>query len=374
MGKRTRLTEREEAFVRAQRVARLATADAEGHPTAVPVCYAYDGAQFYSPLDEKPKRIAARHLRRVRNIEARHEATLLIDRYDDDWSRLGYVLVEGRAEVIEPGAPEHARAVELLRVRYVQYRAMNLEEMPVIALSPERVVSWGPALDAPDESQEANASQNDQERQNIWLQPGRGVNFLPLARGRRSVRAFQQRPVPRRALEMMLAAAQWAPSPHGRQPWRFAVLTRNEPKHLLADAMGEEWKRTLAMDGQPEEIIQLRLEKSHERIRTAPAIVLVCLYLEDLDQYPDPDRQHAEEIMAIQSLGAAIQNLLLSAYALGLDCGWMCAPLFCPDTVRAALELDSSLIPHALITVGYAAREPKRRPRRPLDELIVRFD
>ncbi len=141
MGKRTRLTEREEAFVRAQRVARLATADAEGHPTAVPVCYAYDGAQFYSPLDEKPKRIAARHLRRVRNIEARHEATLLIDRYDDDWSRLGYVLVEGRAEVIEPGAPEHARAVELLRVRYVQYRAMNLEEMPVIALSPERVVS-----------------------------------------------------------------------------------------------------------------------------------------------------------------------------------------------------------------------------------------
>jgi coenzyme F420-0:L-glutamate ligase/coenzyme F420-1:gamma-L-glutamate ligase len=78
--------------------------------------------------------------------------------------------------------------------------------------------------------------------------------------------------------------------------------------------------------------------------------------------------------MAIQSLGAAIQNLLLAAYALGLDTGWMCAPLFSPDSVRAALDLAPSLIPHALIPVGYAARDPKRRPRRPLDEVVVRWE
>jgi coenzyme F420-0:L-glutamate ligase / coenzyme F420-1:gamma-L-glutamate ligase len=66
--------------------------------------------------------------------------------------------------------------------------------------------------------------------------------------------------------------------------------------------------------------------------------------------------------------------MLLAAYTLGLDTGWMCAPLFCPDTVRVALDLDATLIPHALITVGYLAQEPKRRPHRPVDELVVRFD
>jgi F420 biosynthesis protein FbiB-like protein len=200
------------------------------------------------------------------------------------------------------------------------------------------------------------------------------VDFLPLVRGRRSVRVYQDRLVPRAALEALLEAARWAPSPHGRQPWRFVVLTRAEPKARLAEAMGDEWQRTLAMDGQPSEVIQLRLEKSRQRIREAPALMLACLYLEELDRYPDADRQHAEEVMAIQSLGAALQNLLLSAFAIGLDCGWMCAPLFCPDTVRAALDLPAALTPHALITVGYAAQEPKRRPHRPWSELVVRFD
>src|SRR5262249_22100975 len=187
-------------------------------------------------------------------------------------------------------------------------------------------------------------------------------------------RVYQDRPVPRAALELLLETARWAPSPHGRQPWRFAVLTRAEPKARLAEAMGDEWQRTLEMDGQPLEVIQLRLEKSRERIRHAPALVLACLYLEELDRYPDADRQRAEEVMAIQSLGASLQNLLLAAYATGLDCGWMCAPLFCPDTVRSALDLDSALVPHALITIGYALQEPKRRPHRPWSDLVVRFD
>jgi nitroreductase len=78
--------------------------------------------------------------------------------------------------------------------------------------------------------------------------------------------------------------------------------------------------------------------------------------------------------MAVQSLGCTVQNMLLMAYSLGLDCGWMCAPLFCPDDVRTALSLDETLIPHALITVGYAAREPVRRPHRMAEELIVLYD
>ena len=141
---RTTLTESEIAFVQAQKVARLATADAEGHPHLVPVCYAFDGTRFYTPLDEKPKRVNESKLRRVRNIVTRHEASLLIDRYDDvDWSRLGYVLVHGRAELMGPEDESHAQALRLLRERYVQYRSMALETRTVIAITPDSVVSWG---------------------------------------------------------------------------------------------------------------------------------------------------------------------------------------------------------------------------------------
>jgi coenzyme F420-0:L-glutamate ligase/coenzyme F420-1:gamma-L-glutamate ligase len=200
------------------------------------------------------------------------------------------------------------------------------------------------------------------------------ITLMDLVRGRRSVRKFQDQPVPREYLEQMIEAAGWAPSPHGRQPWRFVVLTRQEPKEQLADAMGATWRQNLEMDGQNEQIVSIRLEKSRQRIRSAPAIIIPCLYLEDLDRYPDEKRQGDETIMAIQSLGASIQNMLLRAYDLGLDTGWMCAPLFCPEVVVETLALDTRLIPHALITVGYAAADPQRRARLPIGTLIVRFD
>ncbi len=188
------------------------------------------------------------------------------------------------------------------------------------------------------------------------------------------MRKFQTRPVSQELIEQVLEAARWAPSPHGRQPWRFVVLTRQELKLQLADRMGETWQQNLQMDGQDAEIVQIRLEKSRQRILNAPVIIIPCLYLEDLDHYPDEHRQADEKTMAIQSIGAAIQNMLLMAYDLGLDAGWMCAPLFCPEVVCEALGLDTSLIPQALITIGYAAADPRRRERLPLSSLIVRFD
>ncbi len=204
--------------------------------------------------------------------------------------------------------------------------------------------------------------------------PARSANLAELLRGRRSVRKYQDRPVSRELIEQMLEAARWAPSPHGRQPWRFVVLTRQEPKIRLAEYMGQTWRHNLEMDGQDTEIVNIRLEKSRQRIHDAPAIIIPCLYLEEMDRYPDEKRQADETIMAIQSLGAAVQNMLLMAYDLGLDTCWMCAPLFCPEVVCEALELDKRLIPHALITVGYAAADPKRRERLPLSTLLVRFD
>lgn len=195
-----------------------------------------------------------------------------------------------------------------------------------------------------------------------------------IIQGRRSVRRYLDRAVPHALLYAMLEAARWAPSPHGRQPWRFAVLTRIEPKQRLAEAMASTWREHLARDGQAAEIVESRLRTSHHRIVHAPAIIIPCLYLADLDVYPDAERAAAEATMAIQSLGCAVQNMLLVAYQRGLDAGWMCAPLFCPAIVVAALDLDRALTPHALITVGYAAADPMRRARLPLEHLIVHFD
>ena len=204
--------------------------------------------------------------------------------------------------------------------------------------------------------------------------PTRTNNLATLLQGRRSVRKYNERPVAREDIERILEAARWAPSPHGRQPWRFVVITRPETKTTLAEAMGTTWRRNLEMDRQEADIVNIRLDKSWQRIQNAPVIILPCLYLEDLDRYPDEKRQADETIMAIQSLGAAIQNMLLMAYDLGLDAGWMCAPLFCPEVVCNALDLDTRLIPHAMITLGYAAADPKRRDRLPLSTLVIRFE
>lgn len=200
------------------------------------------------------------------------------------------------------------------------------------------------------------------------------MNFMEIIRGRRSVRAFRPEPLSRAQLELLLEAAGWAPSPHGRQPWRFVVLTTPEPKARLAAAMGAAWRHQLALDGQDEASITRRFARSHERITSAPVVIVPCLYLEELDRYPDAERQAAETTMAIQSLGCAIQNMLLSAYAQGFAGGWMCAPLFCQAAVRSALSLDATLQPHALIPLGYAARDPQRRPRKPLAELVVHWE
>src|SRR5579859_3569553 len=120
------------------------------------------------------------------------------------------------------------------------------------------------------------------------------TDLAAIISGRRSVRAFLPRPVAHDLIMQALAAASWAPSPHGRQPWRFVVLTKTESKTRLSLAMGDEWRRQLAFDGQSPEIIELRRRKSAARIEQAPVLIIPCLYLADLDQYPDPDRMAAE--------------------------------------------------------------------------------
>ena len=347
------LSPEQTAFLVRLRVARLATADAGGRPHAVPVCFACGTGAIYIALDEKPKDVPPDRLKRVRNIQENPSVTLVADHYEEDWSLLAFVMVRGRAEMLYPGAEEHGAAVRLLRGKYHQYEEMKIEENPVIAVRPENAASWG-ALEEP---------------------PSTEPPAFDAIRGRRSVRRYLPKPVPDEAVGRVLEAARWAPSPHGRQPWRFAVIHRDETKRRLADAMGQEWRSNLEMDGQEPGIVERRLEGSRRRLLDAPVLVLLCLSLEDLDAYPDPGRQAIETTMAVQSLGSAAQNALLAAYGQGLDAGWMCAPLFCPEKVVEALGLDPKLVPHALLTLGYAEGDPpKRRGRRPLEDLVVYRD
>ena len=127
------------AFIEAQRVARLATVDEDGRPHLVPVCFAFHEGALWIAIDEKPKRTT--QLKRLRNIATNPAVALLFDRYDDDWSRLAYVMVRGTAEVLT-GA-DHPGALSALRARYWQYEEMSLEERPLIRIAPESVAAWG---------------------------------------------------------------------------------------------------------------------------------------------------------------------------------------------------------------------------------------
>ena len=129
------------AMLRDGRVGRLATADAAGRPLVVPVCYAFDGRRCYSAVDAKPKR--TRRLRRLANVEANPHVSLVVDRYDEDWTRLAWVILEGRAAVLREGE-EFTRAIDLLTAKYAQYQTMGLDRRSgaVIAITPDRLLAW----------------------------------------------------------------------------------------------------------------------------------------------------------------------------------------------------------------------------------------
>ena len=142
------LTEFQARFLADARVARLATAGANGRPHAIPVCFVYadlgyGGENIYIVLDQKPKTVELTRLRRVRNILANPQAALIVDHYEEDWQSLRYVLVSCRVDLLTGDEDEAARAVALLREKYLQYREMELDGNPVIKLTPLRFAAWG---------------------------------------------------------------------------------------------------------------------------------------------------------------------------------------------------------------------------------------
>jgi PPOX class probable F420-dependent enzyme len=145
------LTPAELAFLAAARTAVLATIDGGGLPRLVPICFVVvesPGLVLYSPLDEKPKRVHDMHdLARVRDILERPEVALLVDRWSEDWGRLGWLRLRGMADLVEPddaaASDEHRTAVAALRRKYPQYASHDLEERPLIRIAVEGSRSWG---------------------------------------------------------------------------------------------------------------------------------------------------------------------------------------------------------------------------------------
>jgi PPOX class probable F420-dependent enzyme len=129
-------------FIRSARIAHLATADSAGQPLVIPICFAFDGKEFFSPIDEKPKRISPQRLKRLRNIEENSQVSLVIDRYDENWRKLAYILISGRARILLAGQ-KHRRAVSLLRRKYRQYHSMAIDQRPMIVIRPLGVKAWG---------------------------------------------------------------------------------------------------------------------------------------------------------------------------------------------------------------------------------------
>lgn len=196
------------------------------------------------------------------------------------------------------------------------------------------------------------------------------LSVLEAIAARRSIRRYAQWPVPRDVVERLLVAAISAPSAHNRQPWRFVVLDSAEVKVAVADAMGRRLRADRERDGDNALAIRDDVERSYQRITGAPVAILVCMTMEDMDRYPDSRRQGAERHMAIQGTAMAVQNLLLAAHANGLGASWLCAPLFCPDTVARALALPDAWEPQALVTLGYPANAGKPFRRRSLKDVV----
>lgn len=195
-------------------------------------------------------------------------------------------------------------------------------------------------------------------------------DLMELISTRRSIRRYTDEAVPLEIVERLLTAATWAPSAHNRQPWRFAILEDAPTKTRLAAVMGERLRRDLAADGLDAAAVERDAGRAYARISGAPLLILVCLSLVDMDDYPDARRRAHETTMAVQSAAMAGQNLLLAAHALGLGACWLCAPLFCPDVVVEALALPTDWQPQGLITAGYPAEE-RTKTRAPLGTRVV---
>ena len=197
--------------------------------------------------------------------------------------------------------------------------------------------------------------------------------FLKLLETRRSVRRFS-RDVPDPGLiDTIIKCASYAPSAHNSQPWRFYILSDPVKRAKLLVEMAQIFRQDLEMDGSKPDEINKCLARSRETIGKAPVLILVCIETQAKRIYNDQRRSQAEHNLLIQSAAAAVQNLLLSAHALGLAGCWFSAPIFCPEVVQTSLKIPNHHEPQGFIALGYAADSPAKPVRIELNEIRFRI-
>jgi F420 biosynthesis protein FbiB-like protein len=190
-------------------------------------------------------------------------------------------------------------------------------------------------------------------------------------RQRRSIRKYTNQPVSDKIILEILETASWAPSAHNAQPWRFIVVSDIGIKQCLAKAMAEAWIKDQTADGVM--VNQGGVDFSVSRFSNAPVFIVACLSLEDIQQYlVDDERWLVERDLMVQSLGAAVQNLLLSACGNGLGACWFSAPMFCKNVVRQVLGVPETVEPQAIILMGYPDEKPTVRQRKPVETFCFR--
>jgi len=175
--------------------------------------------------------------------------------------------------------------------------------------------------------------------------------------------------VPFDAVLKAVEAGVWAANAHNAQPWRFVIVSEPETKKRLLEEMGREWMADLMSDGIEFAKAETIVETSNSRSRRAAFLIVVCLCMRDMDKYWDSRRSRLEYIMGVQSVAAAVQNMLLAFHALGYGACWRCSPLFAQNAVRKVLGLPEDVEPQAMVEVGIKGGETAGA-RKPLEEFV----
>jgi coenzyme F420-0:L-glutamate ligase/coenzyme F420-1:gamma-L-glutamate ligase len=193
--------------------------------------------------------------------------------------------------------------------------------------------------------------------------------FMELARTRRSSKVLGLGEVPVEMVVRAVEAGVWAANAHNSQPWFFIVVVDHEVKKRLLDEMAEQWLEDLIGDGVPREKAVKVVEAGKERSMRASALIVACLSMREMETYWDSGRSRLEYIMGVQSLAAALQNLLLALHSMGYGACWRCSPLFAPEAVRKVLEIPDDVEPQAMVEVGLKGLET-HGVRKPLKDVV----
>jgi coenzyme F420-0:L-glutamate ligase/coenzyme F420-1:gamma-L-glutamate ligase len=190
---------------------------------------------------------------------------------------------------------------------------------------------------------------------------------------RRSIRSFEDRPVPRDVVARAISLGVQAPAPHHSAPWRFLLVEDRGEKARLSDAMGAAWRADLSSDGVGLERVEEIVDKSHRLLTSTPLLVVCCADTSRADDYPDERRRRAEWSLFAHAVGGALQTFMLALAEDGVASCWVSAPVFCGEVVKDHFGLEAAVEPHALVLVGYPdpAYAPRPRPAPDADRFVL---